>query len=57
MLTIGRALSQYTDAVNADDRRCIDRMIKELPVEEREEFLESAALIEILHTAANNNMI
>lgn len=56
MLTIERALSQYTDAVDADDSRCINHIIKDLPVEEHEEFLELAALIESLHTATSNNM-
>lgn len=49
MLTIERALSRYTDEVLAGGDNCIDSIIKELSIEDRKEFIESAALIQALH--------
>ena len=45
MLTIERALSRYTDKVLAGDGNCIDSIMNELSMEDRKEFIESAALI------------
>lgn len=49
MLTIERALSRYTDEVLAGGGNCIDDIINELTMEDRKEFVESAALIRVLH--------
>lgn len=49
MLTIEKALSQYTDEVLAGNDDCLDRLVNELAVEDAEEFLESARIIHILY--------
>ena len=49
MLTIERALSRYTYKVLAGDGNCIDSIMNELSMEDRKEFIESAALIRALY--------
>lgn len=49
MLTIERALSRYTDEILAGGGNCIDGIMNELSMEDRKEFIESAALIRALY--------